>query len=591
MGRESAPLARRTDPLSQPLDGTTATDDDADTYACVLAPNAFMGYARRVFSRIMIAVACGSLVVGCVDAPGGSVASTTHALVAPPCTDAERNAALDPNESSRYLLTCSLELSTTDVITRPLWLEGSAANGVSIDCGGATLDGSKLPPGQDIIRILSAESKDEAGGAVWDPPHDITVRGCNIIGSIRVLGMGENGEAEALKESSRSPGHTGRVREAAPHAITFEEVYVEGIDRIPLYLAPGVSRFSLVGSEIAGTSASTAIYLDAESTGNRIVGNRIHTDTARELIAIDGSQYNEIVSNTFSSLEDGGIYLYRNCGEGGVIRHAAPQHNRIINNVFYYHTYGGSNPSVFLGARNGNRPYCGLDAGWAFGSSASDRDWAQHNVVAQNQVYVRELGEMIREGDPAFDNDNLITDNETVSTHTHRATGCYVPWAYRDHFYWDGEIIDLVPDPRDLAPSCTSTPYVCRNGELMAETAPPPCHVETHHFECRVTGDNAGCWDYAVCPAGTRVIGARGVCNLEWGAVSDAERDAARPNTVSVTRPSAHVDHGLCNLGELQTSESEISWDGPADYWTWFGCQEHDANGGDCHARATIYCR
>ncbi|MEQ9074561.1 MAG: hypothetical protein RLP09_11955 [Sandaracinaceae bacterium] len=255
-----------------------------------------------MFSRIMIAVACGSLVVGCVDAPGGSVASTTHALVAPPCTDAERNAALDPNESSRYLLTCSLELSTTDVITRPLWLEGSAANGVSIDCGGATLDGSKLPPGQDIIRILSAESKDEAGGAVWDPPHDITVRGCNIIGSIRVLGMGENGEAEALKESSRSPGHTGRVREAAPHAITFEEVYVEGIDRIPLYLAPGVSRFSLVGSEIAGTSASTAIYLDAESTGNRIVGNRIHTDTARELIAIDGSQYNEIVSNTFSSL-------------------------------------------------------------------------------------------------------------------------------------------------------------------------------------------------------------------------------------------------------------------------------------------------
>ena len=244
-----------------------------------------------------------------------------------------------------------------------------------------------------------------------------------------------------------------------------------------------------------------------------------------------------------------------------------------------------------LGARNGNRPYCGLDAGWAFGSSASDRDWAQHNVVAQNQVYVRELGEMIREGDPAFDNDNLITDNETVSTHTHRATGCYVPWAYRDHFYWDGEIIDLVPDPRDLAPSCTSTPYVCRNGELMAETAPPPCHVETHHFECRVTGDNAGCWDYAVCPAGTRVIGARGVCNLEWGAVSDAERDAARPNTVSVTRPSAHVDHGLCNLGEFQTSESEISWDGPADYWTWFGCQEHDANGGDCHARATIYCR
>lgn len=442
-----------------------------------------------------------------------------------------------------------------------------------------------------MIQILSEKTEDESGGAQWDAPHDITVRGCRIRGSVRVLGMGENGEAQAMKESSRSPGHTGRVREAAPYSIAFEEVLIEGTGRIPLYLAPGVSRFSLVGSEISGFSVSTAVYVDAESTGNRFVGNRIHTDTARELIALDGSDFNEIISNTFSSLDKGGIYLYRNCGEGGTIRHSTPRRNLIINNVFYYNRYAGSNPAVFLGARNGNRSYCNDDAGWPFGSSLSDKDWAQENVVAQNQIYVRDVEDMIREGDPNYDRNNLITDNQTVSTHTSRPAGCYVPWAYRDHFYWDGEVVDLIPDPGSMTPVCATSPYICVNGNLQRATSPAPCSVETHEFECQVTGDNEGCWGYAICPTGMEIVGARGVCNLEWGAVSEAQRDAARPNTVSVTRVSAHVDQGRCYVGEFQTSDREVRWDGPQDYWTWFGCQEHDANGGDCHTRATIYCR
>ena len=41
----------------------------------------------------------------------------------------------------------------------------------------------------------------------------------------------------------------------------------------------------------------------------------IDADTEkRELIAINGSAYNQIIDNRFSRLDKGRIYLYRNCG-------------------------------------------------------------------------------------------------------------------------------------------------------------------------------------------------------------------------------------------------------------------------------------
>ena len=99
------------------------------------------------------------------------------------------------------------------------------------------------------------------------------------------------------------------------------------------------------------------------------------------MLAVDGSSYNLIINNWFSGLNNGGIYLYRNCGEGGTVRHATPSYNQIINNVFYYDEYIGFNPSVFIGSRNGNRSYCGDDGGYPFGSNSSDLDYARYNVV------------------------------------------------------------------------------------------------------------------------------------------------------------------------------------------------------------------
>ena len=81
----------------------------------------------------------------------------------------------------------------------------------------------------------------------------------------------------------------------------------------------------------------------------------------------------------------GGVFLYRNCGEGGVIRHQTPSHNRIAGNDFS--GAGWLNPrAVVVGAREGRRSYCGDDAGWPFGSSADDGDGAVGNRVEDNRI-------------------------------------------------------------------------------------------------------------------------------------------------------------------------------------------------------------
>ena len=110
-----------------------------------------------------------------------------------------------------------------------------------------------------------------------------------------------------------------------------------------------------------GESSGVPIYLAPSSGRTLIKNNRIRTNTwksgpgrGRETISIDGSDENQIISNWFGDLNRGGIFLYRNCGENGGVRHTTPSHNQIINNVFYYNHYTGPKPAVYLGALDGN---------------------------------------------------------------------------------------------------------------------------------------------------------------------------------------------------------------------------------------------
>jgi len=224
------------------------------------------------------------------------------------------------------------------------------------------------------------------------PVKDITIKNCNLKGSIRIFGLGMNGEDENVKNSSHTSGHTERAQAAAPSNVLLSNLTITGVQRIPVYLAPGVTKVTIEDSKFIGNTDSTVIYLDAESGYNIIRNNTFNVEgnftlrqsRIREVIAVDGSAHNQIINNNFEKAIGGGVYLYRNCGEGGTVRHQSSQYNVIENNNFNLTGLDVNNYGIWLGSRNGNRSYCNDDKGYDFGSSIDDGDFADYNTVKDN---------------------------------------------------------------------------------------------------------------------------------------------------------------------------------------------------------------
>lgn len=323
------------------------------------------------------------------------------------CSPAELNNILATADAKNHSVevSCSVKLPKNSLITKRLYFSGSQASNNQFDCNGSTIAPTHISGGDSVV-IRSLHKNGQ-----WSRPENVVLRGCKISGSLRLLGMGANGEAANVRASSQQSGHTARIQAAAPSHIALENLTIMGQHRVPLYLAPGVNHVRVSGSRITGKSVSVAVYLDAESANNTFSRNTIDTQTtSRELIAIDGSAHNTFTQNRFSSLNRGGIYFYRNCGEGGTIRHQTPSHNTLSNNVFFYRKYNGKLPAVWLGARNGNRHYCAADNGFAFGSSVNNGDFADNNVVENNQIYRLSPQKMIRDNGA----NNQIRGNKTV---------------------------------------------------------------------------------------------------------------------------------------------------------------------------------
>ncbi len=400
-------------------------------------------------------------------------------------------------ESKNLLLDCNLRLSRNDVVSKHLIFSGAAASNLTLDCNGATL---RAVPGMDAgtrITVQSSGPVRQAAGDRWTPPQNIVIKNCVIDGAVRVRGMAVNGEDATLTASSRLPGHTERVRANAPSGIVFSNNTIVGHGPIPIYFAPGVHDSMILDSKIGGHSTSVAIYLDAESGDNIIKGNRIDTETTlpqtttskaknllfglykkavgatnapsltgRELIAVDASARNKIVGNEFSNLDNGGIFLYRNCGEGGNIRHQTPQGNVIVNNVFYYDKFDGRTPAIWLGSRNGNRSYCDLDRGYPLGSSSSDLDHASDNFVAQNQFYKFEPSRIVRDDSGG----NILLDNARIERPIKRNAGCLDNRAAKPVLQADGVAIRQTINAGE--PGCEMREWLCSDG-LVSERRLP----------------------------------------------------------------------------------------------------------------------
>ncbi len=296
-----------------------------------------------------------------------------------PCT-AEEIEVLTVRSDTPYRLRCRAEMNGHPVRRRVL-IEGAEASGAGLDCGGGRVEAAG-PPSTRRPTIAVWSRQDEAG---WSRPTDVTLRDCTVVGNIRIWGMGAGGSMRDLQASSRTAGHTLAAQNAAPTGVTLDQIRFEAVGTIPLYVGPGVTRTTVTGSRFTGRSTSTAIYLDAESAGAVIHDNDFDIRTGREQIAVDGSGANRIVGNHFDLNGRGGIFLYRNCGEDGVIRHQTPSYNRITDNVFSGAAWLRPR-TVVVGAREGDRRYCGDDAGWPFGSSAHDGDNPVGNRVERNRT-------------------------------------------------------------------------------------------------------------------------------------------------------------------------------------------------------------
>ncbi|MCV9999121.1 right-handed parallel beta-helix repeat-containing protein [Pararhizobium sp. YC-54] len=308
------------------------------------------------------------------------------------------------NQDASVELRCSLTLSPGDIVTKRLIFSGAGASGATLDCKGATLDGTRgsINFGKPAVLIRSTKGKN----GDWSAPSDITVRNCVIKGALRLQGLGTNGQAKAVQLSSLTPDHTAFAQASAPRQIFLSALTLVADGRVPLYIGPGVTGVRLEKSTLTGKSDGPALYLDAESGGNTITGNRFAVESRREQIAIDGSAKNTIRGNIFDDPSGGGIFLYRNCGEGGTIRHQKPQHNTISGNTFKYQMAFMAKPAVWLNSRNGAQRYCFRDPAHPFGSSLNSKDFAQFNTVTGNRL-IGGGAFLIRNSDPS----NRIEDN------------------------------------------------------------------------------------------------------------------------------------------------------------------------------------
>jgi parallel beta-helix repeat protein len=305
---------------------------------------------------------------------------------------------------TELVLNCSVTLPTNAVVTKNIVFEGAEASGSILDCQGSTIDATA---GKGTLKRIAVEVRSQQmGDERWSAPTNIIIRNCTIKGFVRIRGLDYTGSGKNVKASSEKRTHTAFIQASAPSHIELLNLKIQTPDNIALYVGPGVTATSLINSDITGHSRATAVYLDAESADNVIENNSFNVTTkSRELIAIDGSARNLISGNIFRNPKNGGIFIYRNCGEGGTIRHQKPEGNRILENVFQYEV-APSRPAVWLGSRGGKQSYCFSDPRYPFGSSLSPNDFAMGNLV-ENNSFTQPLDELIQDQGQA----NIIRDN------------------------------------------------------------------------------------------------------------------------------------------------------------------------------------
>ena len=602
------------------------------------------------------------------------------------------------NPETRWIQ-CNLVLQPDDLIYMRLRFFGSPSSKVTVDCLG---DGDARAQIRNPASVSMLKDKDEdpamlefrahncgiepltEGGDIYvdelgavksrcDPVTDVRINNCRIRGRTEAASFG--GDLATL--SMIRADHVQRLQESAPQHVVFSGVRMDGRYRGVLHLQPGVHHFTVQNSELFGAFVGITIHLPADGGWNNIRSNTITGQRKkgrfvwsligkkREVISIDSSEHNRIVNNHISNMKYGGIEFYRNCGEKGGIRHRVPQYNQIINNIFDY-SDGGNLETIVLGSRDdrsirlsfgrGVKGYCHKDEGddgsrfagndvpmpWdtqvVQNSSESNDDWAQLNVIADNQaiLFPRSPPEgvpRIKLSSKAKKLDNFLIGNQFVHDRSlnearriqrSQRAGCavlagvthgmrppflsvvrngalpYIRNEQTEKYFWD---------IRPVVRLTCGTALQCRDNRLFANEAiacdePLVRDYGADSQACDapdsvcVEGSNNG--DEHELGCGTNLLAVQAACNLEFGRASDTHRDRTLMNRVNVVRASDDKDDGRCRADGTSIKDGQrliLPWllqryegAGARPNLLRHACREHDRNGGDCHVNIRHYC-
>ena len=293
--------------------------------------------------------------------------------------------------------------------------------------------------GFDRISILSVRK-----GSKWIRPENIVIRNCDIRGTVQIWGIGPHNTPaglDLLRKASLRPDFTINARRSAPTGIRFVNCRFHLTRATGIYVGVGVtfltvrnSKFLYYPNSVKKDSYNPVIYLDHESGMNSFIKNEFQIEDnrkdgtstrRREIIAIDGSSDNLITGNQFIGLQWGGIFLYRNCGERGVVRHTLPVNNKIMNNIF--HVVDSDRPAIVFGSRAVHE-YCELDKEGIFGSSLSNESYVINNYAYNNSICktgtIRDRTKWIGSHHKGFDNRTFDNTIEQTNWLDARDTEC-----------------------------------------------------------------------------------------------------------------------------------------------------------------------
>lgn len=560
------------------------------------------------------------------------------------CSQSKILELLEPATSDRksVQLNCSYTFkSPNTVVTKAVSFIGSAADNATLDCNGGTIDPAYVDAALFIrSKAVAPTSSDLDDVSRWhyDRPSNVTIKNCTIKGVIAVRGMGEE-NSDSLRWSSYVQGHTERAQRFAPYGIVLDHLTVDvaNPNATPIYFSTGVSYSKIMNSTIVGRSDQAVIYLAGESGHNTIMHNYIRREyqgsTARELLAIDGSADNLILANRFSTLNHGGIYLYRNCGEGGVIRHQEPSRNKIMQNHFYYRSYNGSiwgtNPAIWVSSRDkknelkavADAGYCGDDHGFPFGSSRDDRDHAHDTVIVRNvfsavdgldfdEMVQRDSGRNYIIGNARPTNSQFASghdgkgmlDKSTVVPHP----GCF---QYGSNQSTSLTNIGLFVPPgkylmqkklegaQDVSSWTSAAKKTCHDGQWDLVGGQPISHISKSVYTIQ---NNVGIAGTLACPAGKKIVALRVACRLETTGQGVSVADV-QWNTIKVKERSLEGNRGRCKVVyPMPNPTHDISIHSGSrtlqDVLTSgvervnLNCQDYDPDGGDCRIMGEALC-